>query len=197
MKYPSFSGDGPGGAGRTALRPAAACRRPNRRESAFSLVELVVSVSILMTLAAIAYTAVLSALVRAHEASAVASLRTIRNAEEMYFITYESGYSDDLEELGPPDPGDPPSEDAADLIPPDLASGTKSGYRFNYQKVGTIPSGGKKKGKKKKKIKAVLYTVTAEPLRVGTSGNYFFYTDETGVIRSTYKKKASTSSPPI
>ena len=128
----------------------------------------------------------------ANEASAVASLRVIHGAEQLYSLNYDLGFSETLAQLGPP-AGGVPSANAADLIPSDLVSGQKSGYLFVYSPLGTIPAG----GTGVKKIRVVVYSVTAEPIRVGGSGRHYYYVDETGIVRIAAGSKATANSPPI
>ncbi len=99
-----------------------------------------------------------------------------------------------LLELGPPVSG-PPSLDEADLIPTDLATGQKGGYVFDYRPVNAIPPGGRVRNLKR--IKAVVYGVTAEPVQVDGSGVNFFYVDESGVLRISFRTRASPASPPL
>ena len=151
-----------------------------------------------MILGAISLSYMWRARMRANEASAVASLRVIHGAEQVYSLNYNLGFSETLDQLGSPAGGVPPSSDAADLIPSDLVSGRKSGYLFVYQAVGTIPAGlSKGKGKGLKKIRIVVYSVTAEPIQVGGSGIHYYYVDERGVLRIAAEKKATADSPPI
>lgn len=189
-----------------AKGPAAAQRQP-RRDRGLTVLKLLVGVSIILTIAAISIATFRRAWVRANEASAVASLRLIHTAEQRYFDTYGGRFSDTLRELGPP-VGAKPSADAADLIPPDLASGQKSAYRFVYKPAASIPIGlskgkgkaggkGEEKGKGGRKKKAFLYSLTAEPMRVGVTGLNYYYVDETGVIRFAAGVQATGTSPPI
>ena len=178
-----------------------AVARPGTRptESGFTLVELLVVIGILLTLAAIALSYMWRARMRANEASAVASLRVIHGAEQLYSLNYNLGVSETLAQLGPP-AGGVHSANAADLIPSALASGQKSGYLFVYRPVGTIPAGvakGWAKGKGFKKIRIVVYSVTAEPIQVGGTGIHYYYVDESGILRIAAGKKANANSAPI
>src|SRR2546428_11633444 len=77
-------------------------RRPmGRKQTGFSLIELLIVVAIIMIIAAIALPSLLSARISANEASAVQSLRTIQTSETEYATTYPNfGYSATLADLG-------------------------------------------------------------------------------------------------
>jgi hypothetical protein len=72
------------------------------------------------------------------------------------------------------------------LIDSILASGAKSGYRFNYAAAATDPSGN-----------VISYTITATPLVPGSSGQRSFFTDQSGTIRSTGNGTADSTSAPL
>ncbi|HXH65858.1 MAG TPA: DUF4349 domain-containing protein [Candidatus Limnocylindrales bacterium] len=103
----------------------------------------------------------------ANEASAVGSLRTLTTATIMYNDQYHH-LPPSLESLRAPTYGQTYA-DAANLIDPTLASGSKSGYRFTYQPLGD------------------RYTITAEAIEPEKSGTRLFSTDETGIIFSNGK----------
>jgi type II secretory pathway pseudopilin PulG len=130
-----------------------------------------------------------------NEQSAVWSLRTINTAVITYATTYDHGYPPSLAALGPPkteSPNAPIDEllkatnsQAAGLIDSFLASGTKSGYRFTY-------AAGEKLGGR-----SDTYTLHADPITPGVTGQRHFFTDESGVIRQETGKEANVYSPPI
>jgi len=63
------------------------------RDRAFSLIELLIVVAIILIIAAIAIPDLLKSKQSANQASAVASLRTINSAEVTYASTYDTGYT--------------------------------------------------------------------------------------------------------
>jgi type IV pilus assembly protein PilA len=136
-----------------------------RNQQGFSLIELLVVVSIILIIAAIAIPNLLQARVAANEASAVASLRTINIAQISYNDYYPTvGFAPTLASLGgtscnPPDPT------SACFIDTLLASGVKSGYSFNSTGIGS-PAG--------------QYVAVGLPM--SGSGNRSFCTTEDGVI---------------
>jgi type IV pilus assembly protein PilA len=110
-----------------------------RNQKGFSLIELLVVVSIILIVAAIAIPNLLQARVAANEASAVASLRTVTMAQISYIDNYPTvGFAPTLAALGGTS-CTPSDETSACLIDTLLASGTKSGYNFTSTGVGSVP----------------------------------------------------------
>ncbi len=137
-----------------------------RNQKGFSLIELLVVVSIILIIAAIAIPNLLQARVAANEVSAVASLRTINTAMITYYSTYPAvGFAPTLAALGGTSCA-LPDQTSACLIDSLLAAGTKSGYSFNSTGIGAAP--------------ASQYFSFALPM--SGSGNRSFCSTEDGVI---------------
>src|ERR1700733_10831641 len=100
------------------------------RARGFSLIELLVVVAVILIVAAIAIPNFVRSKLRANEASAVSSLRSITTAEVVYSTTYQIGYSSSLAALG--GSGGTIDQSNAGLIDSVLSSGSKSGYSFTY-----------------------------------------------------------------
>jgi type IV pilus assembly protein PilA len=112
----------------------------------------------------------------ANESAAIHSLGAIQQAELMYSVTYPSrGYACSLRALGGDPSAGPSSADAAQLMPADLASGTKSGYIFHLNNCAKVSLHGSDR--------VTGYTVTAVPVTPGKTGHRGFCSDESGVIK--------------
>ncbi len=156
-----------------------------RNSRGFSLIELLIVVAIILIIAAIAIPNLLRSRIAANQASAVSSLRFLNTAEVTYASTYTTGFSPTLAELGPPASGSNPTASAAALIDSVLAAGTKSGYSFSY--AATAGSTGRYD----------IYTINANPTTVGTTGQNYYFTDQTNVIRQNATGTASASDSPV
>ena len=144
----------------------------SRREDAFSLIELMIVVAIILVIAAIAIPSLLRSKIAANQASAIESLRVIGTSEVTYAATYGDGYSTTLAAMGPIPSGAVATASAAGLVDDLLASGAKSGYTFIYTPT-LLDSTGRYNG----------YTVLANPVVAGTTGADYYYEDETHLIR--------------
>lgn len=100
-----------------------------KRQSGFTLLELMIVIVLILIIAAIAIPGMIDSKISANEASAAASIRAINTAEVAYQSTY-GGYAPLLANLGGPEPCHRSAETAC-LLDQGLASGLKSGYRFS------------------------------------------------------------------
>jgi len=161
-----------------------------RKQKGFSLVELLIVVAIILVIAAVAIPNLLRSRMSANEASAVASMRTIVTAGIVYSSTYTVGFAANLTSLsdgGTPANCVPPTVPAAAsscLIDATLASGTKNGYFFTY--AAASGSGANN-----------TYTLNADPVATGVSGQRHFFTDATDVLRVNAMAVASASDPAL
>ena len=152
------------------------------KQKGFSLIELLIVVAIILIIAAIAIPNLLRSRMAANEASAVGSIRTINTACVTYSSTYGTGFPAALANLAPANPA---TAAAADLIDQVLAGGQKSGYAFAY--VAGAAVGGV----------VPTYTLNADPISPGTTGQRHFFTDQSGVIRFDPGAVATVASLPI
>jgi hypothetical protein len=130
--------------------------------------------------------------ITANQISAVGSLRTLNTAEVTYATTYNTGYSATLGDLGPPAAGANAVATAAGLLDEILTSGTKSGYRFTY--VAGKVSAPMFKGETGR---IDTYTVHADPVTPGETGDNHYFMDESEVIRMERQKQANADGPPL
>jgi len=142
--------------------PWAGHARPHRRRG-FSLIELLIVVSIILILITIAVPKFTHAQMYTRETAAIQAIKAIHTAEVQFQSQY-GRYAVSLTELGPPVSG-APNASAADLIGSDLANGEKQGYKFTVSAV----TGG--------------YLVNAIPVAYGSSGSRSFYSDQSMVVR--------------
>jgi type IV pilus assembly protein PilA len=160
--------------------------RRNRRAAGFSLIELMIVVAVIVIIAALAIPQLLRARMAANEAAAVSALRTLATQEANYDSSFGPGFSPSLAALGPALPGNPATAAHADLIDQVFASGLRGGYQFLYTPL--VPSGA---------TAPTGYTVTANPISPGITGEWFFYLDQSNVVRQNDGSPASVSSSPL
>jgi type IV pilus assembly protein PilA len=150
-------------------------RRTNRRRG-FSLIELLIVITIIGILLTMAMPQFNKVLMHTRETAAMTAVQTVRDMQIQYQGQY-GRFAKTLAELGPPPGGGAASSPAAaGLIPTDLASGVKGGYNFAVTGDGTG------------------YVVTATPITYGTSGSRSFYMDQNMVMKEHYGPEPATNS---
>jgi Domain of unknown function (DUF4190) len=135
----------------------------------------------ILIIAAIAIPNLLRAKMAANEVSAVSSLRKINIACVAYATEHKS-FPSALANLGT---GGHPSADASGSVGGDLATGQKSGYLFTYE-PGPMQDAA-----------IISYEVHADPVTPDVSGRWHYFTDQTGIIRSSLQAPANSESPPL
>jgi Tfp pilus assembly protein PilE len=155
---------------------------PRRNQTGFSLVQLLIAVTAILIISAIAIPILLRSKMAANEASALGTLRTVNFSCAAYSWKWGTGYPVSLSNLGPSKPA---TAVAADLVDSSAAGRTKSGYEFTY--VSGAPAKGK----------ISTYMINANPEVPGQTGERYFFTDQSGVIRYSSGGPATVSSPPI
>jgi type IV pilus assembly protein PilA len=142
----------------------------------FSLIELLIVVAIILILAAIAAPKLNQNRMHAQETAAISEMKTIHTAQTQYYSQF-GRYATSLVELGPP-AGGQEGPAAANLIPGELAKGTKSGYKFTM--VGG-PAG---------------YTISSVPEVFGNTGRRTFFSDQSLVIHQNWTAEPANAASP-
>jgi type IV pilus assembly protein PilA len=157
-------------------------------------------VPFILIVAAIAIPNLLRARMAANEASAIGSMRTIEAAAVTYRAAYYNGFPPNLQALGDDGSG-ARSCNAAQLIDPQLASGTKDGYAFTYepgpQYNYSILVSPRAHAEGCKTPGGLVFDLRADPLRRGVTGQRSFYVDNSGVIRFESLRPAASNSTPL
>ncbi|MGA2252740.1 type IV pilin protein [Terracidiphilus sp.] len=146
------------------------------RENGFTLMELLIVMAIITVLMLIAIPSYLNYVRLANETSAVKSIQTISQAQTQFSMQYPvSGYACTLTALGGDPQSGPPSAESAEILPPDLASGVKSGYQFAISNCIKNSQNGTDR--------VTGFTIIAQPITVRKTGNRTFCSDESGQIK--------------
>lgn len=160
-----------------------------RSQSGFSLIELLIVVAIILTIAAIAIPNLMRSRMAANESATVGTMRTMTTALTIYTSIYPAcGYPASLDQLKP---GLPVSATQAGMLEEPLARDLfhKHGYRFEYTLVNGVgdcvgePGG--------------HYELEARPSTPNRTGVRGFFTDSSLVIRQDPNGDAGPSSPAI
>ncbi len=138
-----------------------------RKQEGFTLIELMIVVSIIAIIAAIAIPSLLNARKAGNEASAISSLRTLTTVNEQYRTRFQT-FASSMTDLSD-----------TNYIDSVLGGGSKSGFAFSYSAGGTT------------------WNCEADPDVLGTDGDRYFFVDQTGIIRFSSTGTASAVDNPI
>lgn len=160
------------------MRTVSALRRRCSARRGFSLIELLIVISIILILLAVAVPKYEKMQMNTRELAAIKQIQTIHSAQTQYYSQFGK-FAASLTELGPPASGNA-GPAGADLISTDLAKGTKTGYIFIVQ---ATPIG---------------YNVNANPAAYNGTGRRCFFSDQTFVVRENWgPDPAKADSPEI
>ncbi len=152
-------------------------RHRARRPNGFTLMELLIVISIILILMLVAIPTAGKIRKHANELSAQKSLQTLQQAEGMYADTYPTvGYACSLQALGEPGTGAQPSAQSAGVINGELATGVKSGYIFAITNCVKATANNSER--------VTDYTLTALPATPGKSGDRGFCLDSGGAMKA-------------
>src|SRR5438309_8939942 len=163
------------------VRTKNAIRNADPGLAGFSLVEILVVVMVILIIAAIAIPNLVHGKMRANEAAAVSSVKTINTAQLMYNDAFpDVGYASSLVNLGAHGSSceKPTSTSACLIMDEALTSGLKSGYLFEIVADGNTPT--------------ASYSLTATP-HSGLSGRCSISSNESGHIHITLPGSSGTS----
>jgi len=149
----------------------------NIRQHGFTLMELLIVMSIMIILMLIAIPNFISMKAQADETSAIQSLRAIYQAQIQYQTDFPAnGFACALPALGGNASAGPPSAQAAQVLQGDLATGQKSGYSFNIVNCTKVTVNNQDM--------YTSYEATAVPQSIGKSGHRGFCIDQAGEIKA-------------
>ena len=146
--------------------------RQRSGQSGFSAIELLVVVAVILIIAAIAVPRMMHARIKANEAAAVANMKAVETAQNIYIHMFpQTGYADTLTNLGSNGSNcETVTPTNACLIDSNLSNGLKGSYLFYLSGDGKVPD--------------QSYTLTAIPQST-SAGECSFTSNQTGVITST------------
>ncbi len=142
----------------------------NRMRRGFTLVEIVIVIALMVILTTLATVNIMRSHVVAIEGIAIANVKILSNACQMYHLDNGS-FPENLLSLNM---SIPPYVDAS------LASGTKQRYKFTYLRNLTDTD---------------RFTLNADPTSSGLLKGRYFYTDESGIIRANPEQPAGPNDP--
>jgi len=149
----------------------------SNRQRGFTLMELLIVMSIMIILMLIAIPNFISMKAQADETSAIQSLRAIYQAQIQYQTDFPAnGFACALPALGGNASAGPPSATAAQVLQGDLATGQKSGYTFNIVNCTKVTVNNQDM--------YTSYEATAVPQSIGKSGHRGFCIDQAGEIKA-------------
>jgi type IV pilus assembly protein PilA len=152
-------------------------RGTESQDSGFTLMELLIVMSVILILMLVAIPSLLNMRSQANETSALQSLRAINQAQIQYQTNFPAnGFACSLAALGGNPASGPPSAQAAQMLQGDLTGGQKAGYTFNIVNCT--------KASVNNQDMITSYEVTAVPQSIGKTGHRGFCMDISGEIKS-------------
>jgi type IV pilus assembly protein PilA len=155
-----------------------------QRPNGFTLMELLIVISIMLILMLLAIPNFNRMKIKVNEQSAINSLQVIYKDQALYSGDYPTnGFASTLQQLGGDPKSGPPSPSSAQLISGELQYGVKDGYTFTITNVSKVTVGNTDQ--------ITGFEVTAVPQAVGKTGNRGFCIDQQGQVK--YDPAGSTN----
>jgi len=151
-------------------------QRRTDRPQAFTIIEVLVVVAILVLLASVGVMQLSRAQIVTREQLAISNLRTLSKACHWYFLSQQD-YPPNLASLGSANPPFVEAQLAADPA-------TKQGYRFTY-----VPAGGGPP--------VATFELHARPVSYLVSGERSFYTDQSLIVHATSANSPAGPGDPV
>lgn len=152
-------------------------RTAERHQNGFTLMELLIVISIIVILMLIAIPTSRTIKKKANELSAQKSLQTIEQGESMYETTYPvNGFACTLPALAGDPASGPPSPAGAQVINGELATGIKDGYIFSIGNCTKVTVNNTDR--------VTSFTITAVPATPGKTGDRGFCLDSGGAMKA-------------
>lgn len=139
----------------------------------FTLVEIMVTVSIILVLAVLVVPNILRARINSNEVTTISNLSSLGKSIQQYFMNNDYKYPQTFDALASPNSNPP-------YIDRDFIDSTKSGYLYTYEYQDDDN-----------------FRLLASPKTPGKTGVRYFYLDETGIIRAKEGGPASESDPAV
>ena len=158
-------------------RKSIAKRSNGRAKNGFTLMELLIVISIIVILMLIAIPTSRAIKKHANELSAQKSMQTIEQAESMYATNYPTnGYACTLPALSGESTSGPPSAAAAQILNGQLTTGIKDGYIFTIGNCTKVTVNNVDR--------VTSYTVNAVPATPGKTGDRGFCLESGGAMKA-------------
>ncbi len=150
--------------------------RSRAASSGFTLMELLIVISIIVILMLIAIPTANTIRKHTDEVSAQKSLQTIEQDQDMYATNYPAnGFACTLQALAGESSSGPPSATSAQLLSGQLSTGIKDGYIFNITNCTKVTVNNTDR--------ITGYTLTAVPATPGKTGDRGFCIESGGPIK--------------
>lgn len=156
------------------MMPGVISFNPRKKQSGFTLVEIIIVVAIIAVIAAIALPAYVSFIQRAKETSVLAYLGKVKKAQETHRLENPADqYSASFDEL-----------ETTGFVEPSVGAASRVAHEYQLDLSAGVSSG------------EPVWHIQADPLSLNPKARHF-YTDQTGVVRYAVGASAGPGSQPM